>query len=164
MENNNLPPNGGFIVNVNSPGNQIIQTQNNNYYGPVYQGKASADQVGFTDEHIKKALLAIIGKDKVIDCKWKWAGAYWYLRWECKYPVDPQKFCEKINSLGLILEDKYRCEYDNIRRICLLSFMDYDPKKMDEVKYSRNDKDVFMACREIALKLAEELGKVYLSK
>ncbi|MBP3278182.1 MAG: hypothetical protein J6M44_04405, partial [Butyrivibrio sp.] len=76
----------------------------------------------------------------------------------------PQQFCDRIESLKLEVDDKYRCDYDNIRRFCTLSFMDYNPKKMDEVKYSKSDLDVFMACREIALKLAEELGKSYLPK
>ena len=31
--NNNNQQTGGFVVHVYSPGNQIIQTQNNNYYG-----------------------------------------------------------------------------------------------------------------------------------
>lgn len=30
---------GGFVVHVYSAGNQIIQTQTNNYYGTVYQGR-----------------------------------------------------------------------------------------------------------------------------
>lgn len=155
---------GGIVLNIYSPGNQIINSQTNNYYGTVYQGGASQKEEGFTDDQIKMALMACVGEGKVINNKWKWAGAYWYLRWVCNYPVDVKEFCERIDSLNLEIEDKYKCAYDNIRRHCTLSFMDCSPKKMDEVKYSRSDTDVFVACREVALKLAEELGKMYLSK
>ena len=158
MESKN---NGGFHINVNCPGNFIAEYITFN--GPVSIGAPKKD-CSFSDEQIRKALMEIVGEKKVINLKWKWAGAYWYLRWECKFPVDPQQFCDRIESLKLEVDDKYRCDYDNIRRFCTLSFMDYNPKKMDEVKYSKSDLDVFMACREIALKLAEELGKSYLPK
>ena len=78
--------NGGFVVHVYTSGNQIIQTQNNNYYGTVYQGGSGAGNRSFSDEQVAKALMTCVGKDKVIDCKWKWVGAYWYLRWANQYP------------------------------------------------------------------------------
>ena len=34
---------GGFVVHIYSPGNQIIQTQTNNYYGTVYQGTGQTE-------------------------------------------------------------------------------------------------------------------------
>jgi hypothetical protein len=40
--------------------------------------------------------------------------------------------------------------------------MNYDVRNMNSVKVSRNDQEVFSQCREIALKLGEELGKTYL--
>ena len=42
----------GFVVHIYSPGNQIIQTQNNNYYGTVYQTKNENGQNGFSDEQV----------------------------------------------------------------------------------------------------------------
>jgi hypothetical protein len=40
--------------------------------------------------------------------------------------------------------------------------MDYDARRMDIVRVSKNDQGVFSQCREVALKLAEELGKASL--
>ena len=37
--------------------------------------------------------------------------------------------------------------------------MDYDPRRMDSVRVSKNDQGMFSQCREIALKLADELGR-----
>ncbi len=155
---------GGFVVNVYSPGNQIIQTQNNNYYGTVYQNGAGQAAEGFTDEQVGTALRAIVGKDKVIDCKWKWAGAYWYLRWACGYPVDTQEFCSKIKSLDLDIEERYQCDYRNIREITTLPFMAQDATRMNKIQPRKGDEKVFAVCREVALKLAEELGRAYLPK
>ena len=116
----------------------------------------------FSDEQIARALLACVGKGKVIDNKQKWAGAYWFLRWVCNYPVDVKKCCERIAGLpyGQVLE--IACDYDNIRRICTCSFMDYDPRALDKVKVSNMDQEVFTWCREIVLKLDEELNKTHL--
>lgn len=155
---------GGFVVNVYSPGNQIIQTQNNNYYGTVYQGGAGEVPQTFTDEQVKTALLAVVGDGKPINQKQKWAGAYWCLRWKCNYPVDAKDFCMKIDALKLNLPEKYKCDYDNIRRICTLSFMEYDPFGKQEAKVSNMDRDTYSWCREIAIKVAEEIGKAYLPK
>ena len=162
--NNDSENKGGFVVHVYSPGNQIIQTQNNNYYGTVYQGGHDMGHNGFSDEQIATALMACVGKTRVIDAKWKWAGAYWYLRWACNYPVDAKDFCKKINGMGLNIEEKYQCEYRNIRELVTLSFMSQDATKMHQVQPSKNDEKEFAICREVALKLAEELGKAYLSK
>ena len=37
--------------------------------------------------------------------------------------------------------------------------MDYDVRNMEAVRVSRNDQDAFSQCREIAIKLIEELEK-----
>ena len=118
----------------------------------------------YTDDQIARALVECCGKKRVINVKWKWAGAYWYLRWRCNYPVDPKLFSEKIDSLDLDLSAAYECSYDSIRKYCNLSFMNYSPLKMDEVKVSREDQDVFAVCREVVIKLVEELEKASISE
>ena len=153
--------NDGFTINVNSPGNFIAKEIT--FTGTVNIG-GSTEQGGYTDEQIKTALEAIVGEKKVINRQWKWAGAYWYLRWACNYPVDIKEFCEKIDSLKLKIDEKYCCAYENFRKYCTFSFIDYDPKKMDSVKYSKNDAAIFAEFRTITQKLAEELGKAYLPK
>ena len=158
---NNMEQDDGFCIKVYSPGNFIAKEITIN--GGVHLGTNTAAG-GFTDEQIAKALSACVGKGKVIDNKQKWAGGYWYLRWACNYPVDVQKFCEKVKSLPYDKPLEIACEYNNIRRLCTCSFMDYDVRDIEKVKVSSMDQDVFSWCREIALKLAEELGKAYLPK
>ena len=112
----------------------------------------------YSDKQVAQVLETSAGNGLVIDAKWKWAGAYWLLRWACNYPVDAKEFCLKIRSLKMDIAAEYECSYESIRKICTLSFMDYDPRRMDSVRVSKNDQGMFSQCREIALKLAEELG------
>lgn len=157
---NDMEEDDGFCIKVYSPGNFIAKTI---HIGTLNMGGLT-EQGGFSDEQIGKALLACIGDDRVINNMRKWAGAYWCLRWKCNYPVDIKEFCTKIDSLKLAVPDHLTCDYDNIRRICKLSFMEYDPFGKAEVKVSTMDRDVYAWCREVALKLAEELGKAFLPK
>lgn len=129
----------------------------------IYNGKREDPHQGYSNEQIAKALSRIVGKDKPIDCKWKWAGAYWYLRWACNYPADPKAFCLKMDGAEMNIDESLKCDYRNIREITTLSFMSQDATQMDKVVYSKSDEKVFVICREIALKLAEELGKPYFS-
>lgn len=152
----------GFCINVYSPGNFIAKEIT--FTGTVNIGGGTLETNGFSDEQIAKALMACVGEDKVINIMRKWAGAYWCLRWKCNYPVDIKEFCNKIEGLKLSVPERLKCDYNNIRKFCKLSFMDCDPFGKAEVKVSNMDKDVYSWCREVALKLAEELGKTYLPK
>lgn len=158
---NNMEQDDGFCIKVYSPGNFIAKEITIN--GGVHLGNTAVTG-GFSDEQIAEALAACVGKGRVIDNKQKWAGGYWYLRWACNFPADVRKSCEKINSLPYRQKLDISCDYDNIRRICTCSFMEYDPRMLDKVKVSSMDQDVFVWCREIVLKLGEELGKAYLPK
>ena len=116
----------------------------------------------YNDKQVVQVLEASAGKGLVIDAKWKWAGAYWLLRWACNYPVDAKEFCLKIRSLKMDIAAEYECSYESIRKICTLSFMDYDPRRMDSVRVSKNDQGMFSQCREIVLRLVDEFGKTSL--
>ena len=152
----------GFCIKVYSPGNFIAKEIT--FTGTVNIGGGNLETNGFSDEQISQALMACVGEDKVINIMRKWAGAYWCLRWKCNYPVDIKEFCNKIEGLKLSVPERLKCDYNNIRKFCKLSFMDCDPFGKAEVKVSNMDKDVYSWCREVALKLAEELGKTYLPK
>ena len=143
----------GFCIKVYSPGNFIAKEIT--FTGTVNIGGGNLETNGFTDEQIAQALMACVGEDKVINIMRKWAGAYWCLRWKCNYPVDIKEFCNKIEGMKLSVPERLKCDYNNIRKFCKLSFMDCDPFGKAEVKVSNMDKDVYSWCREVALKLAE---------
>ena len=149
---------GGFRVNVYSSGNNIAQTITIN--GNMYIGKTCKDScINYSDEQIATALTNVIGKNKAIDCKQKWAGAHWLLRWVCNFPIKPQDFCDRVNLLPLPKDLEFPCDYNNIRSLSTLSFMDQDPRKIDDVKYSPNDKQAFFQLKSVVVDLKKELEK-----
>ena len=122
-------------------------------------GQNGLEQAIYSDDQVARALCACVGKGKVIDNKQKWAGAYWGLRWYCKYPTDPEAFCDRIKGLHIPQPKDMECCYENIRKFCKLSFMDLDARKVDELKISKIEYAVYSWCRDVVVKLAEELRK-----
>lgn len=149
-----------FVINVNSPGNFIAREIN--FTGTVHIG-GNQEEGGYTDEQVAQAITAINGKGKPLNTKRKWAAVHWGLRWYCNYPPGAKEFCERIEALHLgPLE--YECDYNSIRRVALLSFMDQNARFMDKVKPNKQDTAFFQECREVVLALVAELGKTALSK
>lgn len=144
--------NAPIIININSSNAENVVNG-----GEVKTKENSKQTEPNTDEMIGKALSEITGEHKPIDNKQKWAGAYWYLRWAYNFPVDVQEFCNRIQTLPCADELEISCNYDNIRRLTTLSFIEQDPRQMDKVKPSKMDKQLFLQCREVALKLEEKL-------
>lgn len=124
-----------------------------------YYSKEAMAQNSYSDEVVAQALVNITGKGRPIDSKQKWAGALWVLRWECNYPAKALEFCERISQLPLPEDLPYRCEYNNIRPLATLSFLNADPRDMEHVKYSKNDEATFIQLREVAMALLFELRK-----
>ncbi len=160
MENNNNNG-GGFTVNVYSPGNMFAN--NITFEGTVnIGGNNLTEQFGYTDEQIAKAIEKICGEDKPLDIQKKWAAVYWYLRWQCNFPVKGSDFCERVKKLPFSKQLKPECNYESIRKYVKLSFMDQDARKLDGVRPSRNDMEFFTQCRSVVIALAQELGKATL--
>lgn len=136
---NNLVINGNMTKN--GPENYNSQEKKNTY----------------SDTQIAQALSRIVGKGKAIDTKQKWAGALWLLRWECDYPSRAFDFCEKIKSLPFHEEPEIACDYNNIRPLSTLSFMNEDPRQMENVRYSKNDESVFFQMKNVVNALRREL-------
>ena len=145
------------LVYVASGAQHVNTIQNQNNY---CHEKKETKQEDYTDEEVAKALVNIIGKGKPIDTKGKWAGALWMLRWECNYPARAQDFCDRIKRLPLPDGVEFPCEYNNIRMLATLSFMNEDPRQMDKVRYSPNDQKDFFQLREVAVALSQELRKI----
>lgn len=143
---------GATINNMVINGN-MTRSGNEKYYGK------SADNSDYTDEQVAQALANIVGDGKPIDSKQKWAGAQWFLRWECNYPAKAQDFCERIARLPLPDDLEYKCDYNNIRALSTLSFMNEDPREMDKVRYSKADEQAFFQMRGVVLALRNELKK-----
>ena len=150
--------NGGLNITVHGSGNNVAQTIIIN--GNVNNGQRPQESdFNYSDKQIATALANIVGKNKAIDNKQKWAGAHWLLRWVCNFPPKPQDFCDRINMLPLPKDLEFPCDYNNIRALSTLSFMDQDPRQMDKVKYSPSDKQAFFQLKTVVVDLMGELKK-----
>lgn len=113
----------------------------------------------YSEKQVARAIEAICGHDKPLNSKQLWAAVYWYLRWQCNYPVKGADFCERVNRLPFSRKLEYECDYNNIRRQTTLSFMQQDARQIEQVKPSRGDEAFFAQCRTVVLALARELEK-----
>lgn len=161
MENKD---NGDFQINVYSPGNFIAKEIHISGDVNISSDSKSAKQNGYTDEQIARAIEAICGEGKPLHEKKMWAAVYWCLRWYCNFPVKGTDFCERIAKLPFTKVLEPACDYNNIRRLILLSFMNMDCHDLNSVKPSKSDELFFAECRVVLLALLEELGKAVLPK
>jgi len=150
---------GGFVVNVYSPGNMFASSIT--FQAPVTFGTAadSVQQNGFTDEQIARAIETICGDNKPLCSKQLWAAVYWCLRWYCNFPVKGSDFCERVATLPFSRPLQPECDYNNIRRQITLSFMSQDARSLDQVKPSRSDEPFFAQCRVVVTALVQQLGE-----
>lgn len=141
--------------------NLVINGNMNKSGSEHYHEKDSNNnQNQYSNEQVCTALSNIVGKGKAIDSKQKWAGALWLLHWRCGYPVKAQEFCDKISRLALPKDLEFQCDYNNIRALSTLSFMNEDARKLEQVKYSKNDEQIFFQMRNVVVALREELQKI----
>ena len=146
-------------ITVNGPLIDIHDNQHEHVGLPVGALAQQQGSDGYTDAQVARALEQIVGDDGPINKKWKWAGAYWWLRWACYYPVDPKQFCTRIGKLPFSAPLNPPCDYGSIRNDCTLTFMEQDPRRMDEVQPRSGDREKFVVCREVAMRLDEALRR-----
>ena len=147
---------GATINNIVINGNMTKSGTENYHNG---HGEKAENQK-FTDEQIARAIEHIVGKGKAVDSKQKWAGVYWYLRWACNFPLNARQACDRINQLPFSRELEYGCDYNNIRALTTLSFLNENPEQMDAVRYSKGDEQAFFQLREVVVALKDELARV----
>ena len=73
---------------------------------------------------------------------------------------------EAVANGALPLPDdlEFKCEYNNIRPLSTLSFMNEDARFLDKVRYSRDDEPVFMQMRDVVNALRAELVKIHIKR
>ncbi len=158
MDNNQDKLQGGITNNFYGNINNYNVINGNATFNNICE-KTNDQQEKYTDDQVARALANIVGKGKAIDSKQKWAGAMWYLHWVCNYPAKALAFCAKIATLSLPDNIEYACDYNNIRSLATLSFLNEDPRDLEKVKYSNNDQQAFFQLRSVVIALAEELEK-----
>jgi hypothetical protein len=140
-------------------GQLIIGNEGTINYHDHRGGSGEKKTCTYTDEQLARALENIVGRGKAIDSKQKWAGVLWLLRWNCNYPTNARLACERIGNLPFSKELEYSCDYNNVRPLTTLSFLNEDPNHLDAVKYSKTDEQAFFQLRSVVIALKDELQK-----
>lgn len=146
MENDNNG--GGFHINVYSDGNNIAHTIYQNYYGSVYNGKASQEQSSqYTDVQIAQAIIAVSGSDKPLSLKRHFVGIICALQsmgW-------PRKFatcCTRINNLPGCEGYPVSCDSNAIKSTQLMPFASVDYKEWPQYKPKPGEENgLFNECK-----------------
>ena len=164
MNNNDQNSNqgGGVHVHVNSPGNNIAQQMTITINGNVYNGQAQEIQCQYTDEQVAQALLAITGKDKVLNNYQLWLGACCLLMARCDFPRDLERCCDCIAQLPYGSETlPIECKYENIRKFSYLRFVREDVDTWREYQPKEDEKKLFYGCKTVAEELDKKLKQKY---
>lgn len=157
MEKENQEGQFRSLVNYNFGGANIRNFFVNNAPSTYNEGSVQNSVSHYGAADVAQALAAISGPGRPLDQKRKWAAVYWLLRWQCNYPVDLRLFCQRISELPQAQQLPVACDYNNMRAWATLGFMNQDARRMDEVKPSRQDEQVFCQCREVVLALQQAL-------
>ncbi len=153
---------GSFVVNVYTPGNQIIQTQNNNYYGPVYQGGGKGSESGgsYSDEQIARAIMAVSGEGKPLSLMKHFVGVICALQsmgWSSKFAT----CCARINQLPGHEQFPVRCDSNAIKSTQALKFASVDYKDWATYQPKAGEEAaVFKGCKFAADSFVEVLTGV----
>jgi len=160
MESEN-PQHHGGIYNYfqGATINHIVINGNMSRSGnDTYYREKQKEEIDYSDEQVARALTNIVGKGKPVDSKQKWAAVYWYLRWQCNFPVKGSDFCERIASLPFTEKLDPECDYNNIRKQLTLPLMSQDARNLDSVRPTKFEEETFAQYRTVVLALEKELG------
>ncbi len=150
----------GMFQGADLRGAQVIAVNEGNvYYQPVCHSNGEDDGiVSRTDEQIARALVAVTGKDKVLNNQQLWLGACCLLMGKYGFPKNLSLCCEKI--LGLPYGDEkpeLECKYDNIRKFAYMRFVREDVDTWDSYQPKDDEKRLFYGCQAVASELRKTL-------
>lgn len=149
---------GGFCVQVYGSGNNIAKEMTITYNGDVFNGQAERPKKTYSDEQIAEALIAINGKEKVLNNYQLWLGACCFLMARCHYPKDLELCCNKITGLPYgINKLEFDCKYENIRKLNYLKFVNTDIAEWDDYEPKDDEKKLFYGCKAVMKELDKML-------
>lgn len=125
-----------------------------------YQGNRQAEKPKVTKEHIARALIALNGKDNVIDSQRAWLGACLLLGWKYGFPRNLNDCCKQIDQMPIDMEQlEFQCKYDSIRMYGSWKFVKENYDNWPTLVPRDDERPVFEKCLSVAQALDEEIVK-----
>lgn len=110
------------------------------------------------DEIIARALMALNGKDNVIDSQRAWLGACLLLGWKYKFPRNLADCCKKVSQLPINMECiEYPCIYNSIRMFGSWKFVKENYDNWATLTPRDDEKPIFEKSLSVAQALDKEI-------
>ena len=138
--------------------NNLVINGNLNQSGSVSNNsgatKAETQRPKCSDEQVAKALVAINGKENVLNNYQVWLGACCLLMGKYGFPQNLESCCNRITNLpygeaALAIE----CKYESVRKFSYLRFVKVDVDQWGDYKPNDDEKKLFYGCLAVVQKL-----------
>ena len=139
--------------------NLVINGNMNKHGSEHYHEKDSSDKrPKATKEQIARALVALNGKDNVIDSQRAWLGACLLLGWKYGFPRNLNDCCKQIEQMPIDMAQlEFQCKYESIRMFGCWKFVKENYDSWATLVPRDEERQVFEKCLSVAQALDQEI-------
>lgn len=166
MEAKETPQHSGGIYNYfqGATINNLVINGNLNQKGSESNNSGTVKEVRLrpkcTDEQVANALVAINGKENVLNNYQLWLGACCLLMSKYDFPQTLEACCARIGNLPYgDAKLAFECKYESIRKFSYLKFVKLDVDEWGDYKPNDDEKKLFYGCWAVVQKLDNILQK-----
>lgn len=151
---------GATINNLVINGN-MTKTGQDHFNSHEHNARKNADsEQTATKEQIAKALVALNGKENVIDSQRAWLGACLLLGWKYGFPRNLKDCCKQIGTMPIDMEQlDYKLNYESIRMFGSWKFVKERYEDWPTLTPREDERQVFEKCLTVAQALDQEIEK-----
>lgn len=123
-----------------------------------YHGSHQSENAKATKEQIARALVALNGKDNVIDSQRAWLGACLLLGWKYGFPRNLNDCCKQIEQMPIDMTRlEFQCKYESIRMFGCWKFVKENYDNWATLVPRDEERQVFEKCLSVAQALDQEI-------
>ena len=124
-----------------------------------YHGNQQAEKPKATREQIARALVALNGRDNIIDSQRAWLGACLLLGWKYGFPRNLSDCCKQIEQMPIDMRQlEFQCKYESIRMFGSWKFVKENYDNWPTLVPRDDEKQIFEKCLSVAQALDEEIA------
>ena len=124
-----------------------------------YHGNHPSEKPKATKEQIARALIALNGKNNVIDSQRAWLGACLLLGWKYGFPRNLYDCCKQIEQMPIDMAQlEFQCKYESIRMFGCWKFVKENYDNWATLVPRDEERQVFEKCLSVAQALDEEIS------
>ena len=132
------------------------------YNAPIYNSSQTptGKKPKVTNEHIARALMALNGKNNVIDSQRAWLGACCLLGAKYGFPRNLGDCCKKIDALPMNMNElEFQCKYESIRMYGSWKFVKEKIEDWPSYTPREDERQIFEKSLSVVQSLDKEIEK-----